>query len=294
MPAEAIVQDAWSEHVAWSKAATRLKNRRTGARVIVLALTIAGAALQTLAGTLLEGDVRTYTGGAGAVALVLVPLLVGYFLKPEETKKWLRARSISEGIKSKVYTFRALGSMTPVDELKKDVRDIRGWGKDLERIRSGIDPGNDTPPGELDSDAYLRLRVLQQIDNYYLPKAKWHASRAELFRWLEIALGIAAAVLGVIATYVADPASAGPWVAVLTTIGGSIAAYAASSRYDFQATTFFATAQQLKDLTHDWSDGTLEWPELVRSCEEVISAENRAWMAKLEETQEPPADAPGS
>ena len=293
MPVDAIVQDAWSEHVAWSETATRLKNRRTWARVIVLALTIAGAALETLAGTLPEGQLRTYTGGAGAVALVLVPLLVGYFLKPEETKKWLRARSIAEGIKSEIYRFRALNATIPVEELKTKVREIRGWGRDLERIRSRIDPGDATPPGELDSDAYLRLRVLNQINSYYLPKAKWHASRAELFRWLEIALGIAAAVLGVIATYVADPASAGPWVAVLTTIGGSIAAYAASSRYDFQATTFFATAQQLKDLTHDWSDGTLAWPELVRSCEEVISTENRAWMAKLEETQEPPADTSG-
>jgi hypothetical protein len=99
-----------------------------------------------------------------------------------------------------------------------------------------------------------------------------------------------AAILSAIATLVSDLNSAliGPWVAVVTTIGGTIAAHAAANPYDFQATTFFATARQLSDLVQQASGKrppSKEWSTFVRSCEEAISAENRAWMAKLDEKQ---------
>jgi hypothetical protein len=75
-------------------------------------------------------------------------------------------------------------------------------------------------------------------------------------------------------------------VAVVTTIGGTIAAYAAGSRYEFQATTFHATARQLKDLLGDWAVGARPWSDFVRGCEDAISAENRGWMAKLDDKAE--------
>jgi hypothetical protein len=75
---------------------------------------------------------------------------------------------------------------------------------------------------------------------------------------------------------------------VLTTIGGSIATHAAAGRYDFQAATYYATARQLLDLAIGWEAGgkaapSKEWSEFVRGCEEAISAENRGWMAKLDQ-----------
>jgi hypothetical protein len=77
---------------------------------------------------------------------------------------------------------------------------------------------------------------------------------------------------------------------VLTTTAGAVAAHAAASRYDLQATTFFATARQLEDLAHEWKASardapSKEWSDFVRACEEAISAENRAWMAKLDSNQ---------
>jgi hypothetical protein len=292
-------EEAWNEHVGWSKAANRLKARRTKSRSLVLYLTVVGAALQTLAGTVPWATVRVTAGIAGTIALAVVPILAGYFLKPEETRKWLRARSISEGIKSEVYTFCAGGA--PYDGeaapalLTAKYREIRDWGKDMVRERAIVGAQAAKAPGKLTTDEYLARRIHQQIEDYYLKKGEENAAMAERFRFAEVVLAALAAVLSAVATFVANDRShtvyvgfqLGPWVAVLTTIGGSIAAYAAASRYDFQATTFYATAAQLKDLARDWSDSgatqpSQAWSTFVRRCEEVISAENRGWMAKLE------------
>jgi hypothetical protein len=295
-------REPWKEHIAWSILADRLKSRRTHARSTVLCLTIAGAALQTLAGTCPQ--VKTAAGIAGTIALALVPVIAGYLLKPEETRKWLRARSISEGIKSEFYTYRAgaapYDGENPLLLLLAKFREIRNWGKDMLNLRAEIEePKNPKPdPGPLGPNEYLAKRVYHQITEYYEPKAALNARMARRFRVLEILLAILTAVFSAIATASAAGNAGniklhlGPWVAVLTTIGGSLAAYALAGRYDFQATTFLATAAQLKDLVADWSTAgakgprSPEWSAFVRGCEEAISAENRGWMAKLEEKQD--------
>jgi hypothetical protein len=291
---DSVIQALWDEHVGWSQTADRLKSRLTFWRSVVLTLTVVGAALQTLAATVGLSPIRLGAGAVGTVALVLVPFLTRYFLTAAETRKWLRARSVSEGIKSEVFTY--LASAEPyvgpdaLDRVRKKVRDIREWGKNLDLERAKVGSPTAPAPPSLDVDAYLRSRVYQQVREYYRPKAQQNADHAEQFRRVEIAFAGLAAVLSAIVTFLGEPMSAqlGPWVAVLTTVGGSIAAHAAASRYDFQATTFFATARQLEDLAQDWqatgkSAPSKEWSEFVHACEEAISAENRGWMAKLDE-----------
>jgi len=291
---ETTFQTCWHEHDAWSATANRLKASRDRYRTVVLFLTIAGAALSTFAAGSTGPAARTAAGIAGAAALAVVPFLTRYFLSAEKTRNWLRARSISEGIKSEIYLCRA--GAEPYDgpkalaTLTQKVREIRDWGKtlEIERART-IVPDRPAPP-PLDPASYIANRVRQQIDKYYRPKARQFAVRSEQFRQAEIILAASAAVLGAVATYFGDSGlkMLGPWVAVLTTIGGSIAAHAAASRFDFQATTFYATARQLEDLIQDWeSSGKTapgkEWSGFVHGCEEAISAENRGWMAKLDE-----------
>jgi conflict system pore-forming effector with SLATT domain len=164
-----------------------------------------------------------------------------------------------------------------------------GESLELERARVGS-PTTPAPPN-LDPKAYLQSRVYQQVNEYYRPKAKENAELAERFRWAGIAMAGLAAILSAVATFVGTTGGSttlGPWVAVLTTIGGSISTHAAAGRYDFQATTYFATARQLIDLAQGWQVSgraapSKEWSEFVRDCEEVISAENRGWMAKLDQ-----------
>jgi SMODS and SLOG-associating 2TM effector domain 1/Protein of unknown function (DUF4231) len=286
-----IVQDLWNDRTAWSVAADKLKSARVFWRSTALIFTVAGAALQTWAAAISQP--KSAVGAAGAVLLAFVPFITARLLTPDLTRKWLRARSVSEGIKSEIFAYRAgaapYDAADATDKLRAKVREIEDSGKDLELERARVDPSPSQPPPALEPEGYLERRVQQQIANYYRPKAKLNAMRAEQFRWVETFFAAAAALLGAYASF-SGRVGFGPWVAVLTTAAGTISAHAAASRYDFQATTFVATARQLEDLMHGWRDPpkkapSKEWSEFVRACEETISAENRGWMAKLEQNQ---------
>jgi hypothetical protein len=286
------IQSHWDEQLAWSVTADRLKWTRQCSRSVVLILSVTGATLSTLAAVLTPSQGRTITGFCGAAALALIPFFNRYFLTAERTSNWLRARSVSEGIKSEIYKFRAAAA--PYDQpealliLTKKVREIRDWGKSLEieRAEAVVAPQK-TVLDRLDADGYITMRVHQQIQEYYRPKARRFAVLADRFRTLEMILTGSAAVLGAGITYAAK-FNLSPWVAVCTTAAASFAAHAAGGRLDFQATTFFATARQLNDLVLDWKTSgkqapSKEWSEFVRACEDTISAENRGWMAKLDD-----------
>jgi hypothetical protein len=196
-----------------------------------------------------------------------------------------------------VYAYRAKGELysanDALESLRKKVTEIRKFGDDMTIERAAVVFQKKTPP-PAGTEAYIANRVRSQIDKYYRPKAQENATRAKQFRIVEIVLAGVTAVLSAVATYyTAHPPAGGviptlgPWVAVLTTVGGSIAAYAAASRFEFQATTYYATARQLDDLLNDWQLKNAgvpspEWFAFVRGCEEAISAENRGWMAKLD------------
>lgn len=293
-----LVQSIWDDHVGWSLTADRLKSRRDTWRSVVLVLTATGAFLQTLAATEGLSAIKVPAGAAGMIALALVPILARTFLTAAGTSGWLRARSISEGIKSEIYAFRAsaepYGGPDAFDLLRKKTNAIRDLGKglELERARTGS-PTKPAPP-PLAPDAYFQHRLEEQVYQYYSPKAMWYAKLADRFRLVELALAGLAAALGAVATFTGEAGTFGPWVAVLTTIGGSVTTHAAASRFDFQATMFSATARRLNDLAFDWQAAgkpapSKEWSEFVRNCEDAISAENRGWMAKLDEKPPTPA-----
>ena len=293
-----IEQELWDRHVAWSMVADRQKRFRTRARAWVLFLTIAGAALQTL-----SVQAGMAAGIAGTICLTVVPAIAAAWLRPEQTKKWLRARSISEGIKSEYHLYRAKAApydaANPLETLHDKVKEIGEWGADMANLLAAVGRRGATPP-DIAPDTYIKNRVVEQIETFYEPKAHDNARIAESFRYTEIVLTIMTAILSAIATYTMKTRAAtgiavpvGPWIAVLTTIGGTIAAFAAAGRYDFQATTYFATAANLKDLITGWQlkkcppPPDPEWSRFVNDCEATISAENRGWMAKLDDSQKP-------
>ena len=286
--ADDLELDLWNEHVAWSQTADRLRDVRSRSRRIVMLLTIAGAVLQTFAGTGPE-KFHTAAGIAGTIALSLAAGCAGFFLKPENTQRWLRARSVSEGMKAEFYAYRAsadpYAGPDALERLHENIGKINGLAKDLAAQRASTNSRPEPMPDRFDRDQYLSQRLDEQIETYYLPKAKLNAFRAQIFRNVEIGLALLAAVMSAVSTYVAKQAALGPWIAVITTMGGSIAAYAAASRYEFQATSYYATAQELRDLKHSWlltrDKPDANWSAFVRRCEDVISAENQAWMAKL-------------
>jgi hypothetical protein len=70
---------------------------------------------------------------------------------------------------------------------------------------------------------------------------------------------------------------------VVTTAAGAVAAYITAERNEFLWIEYSRTVSELRRLLDRGTaaDGRLlSGPELVRECEQVISVQNQAWMAK--------------
>lgn len=298
-----VVATYWRRHAQWSTLARRLKTRVGFWRMTSLVLGAAGALLQTAAVTLGAGIAGTVVSVVGAVALVFVPFIARYFLTSEQVRQWLRARAMSEELKSLVFRFRARMAPFAGDDRMIKLEDAgkkaESWVEALVVELASVEDQGGTPPGPLDAEGYVAHRVREQLDGFYRPSARKSASRALVFRWAGLAIAALTAGLGgVAAALKIAPATGssiglGAWVAVLTTIGGAIAAHAAASRYDQQARVYFATARQLEDLLNEWTargkpQDAASWSAFVGACEDAISSENRGWMAKLDPEEKQP------
>jgi len=292
---EQVLLSLWRQHASWAQMAMKLRARRAWWRTVVLALIFGGAGLQTLAMALESTGARRFVGACGVFALLAVAVLSGKFLRPDETRKWQRSRCVSEGIKSEIYAYRA-GAAPYVGEhaleqLRMKVGSIVDWARDMAG-EVDVGPVSQPLPPPLNEELYLQRRVGRQIGRYY-EHATNSARRALLFHWIQIALVVLTAAFGAaVSIFSTHDALIGSWIAVLTTIVGGVAAYAAGSRYELRATTALAAVHELQDLVEGWrasgkSAPSPEWSEFVRACEEVISADTRGWMAKIDQGRLP-------
>jgi hypothetical protein len=95
-----------------------------------------------------------------------------------------------------------------------------------------------------------------------------------------VTLALVAAALAALA---AISPGVGAWAAVATTGAGAVAAYIAAERYELLWIEYSRTASELRRLVErrTSADGDrLSGSELVDACEQVISVQNQAWMAK--------------
>jgi hypothetical protein len=81
------------------------------------------------------------------------------------------------------------------------------------------------------------------------------------------------------------------WIAFITTITASVAAYLYSGRYQYLIVSYQATARQLELLKNRWAiaadkqdDNSEKRNQFITECEMVISVENSAWMSQLIDT----------
>jgi hypothetical protein len=130
-------------------------------------------------------------------------------------------------------------------------------------------------------DDYVRQRVVQQAEEFYLPKVRINAKKLAIGRRLSLILGAAAVVLGL---WSAKSASVAGWVAVIGTITASIAARQYAERYQFLSVSYQATADKLKWLKTKWeldAQSSVDAQHaFIVACEDAISTENSAWMAE--------------
>ncbi len=208
-------------------------------------------------------------------------------------RAWTRARSVAEGLKGEVFALLGGGSAYLEDDrervLAARTQAILADAGDLVGLVAGIEGDGRPPPTVASIDDYLAARIDDQVDRYYRPKAALYARRLRRLQQAEAGLGGAAVVLAVLAG-TGGVTAAGGWIAVVTTIGASVAAHAGAARYDHQVVEFERTATQLSHLRAQWHAGHLDAAALVDAAEAVISVENQAWMARLGDRDEGAAD----
>lgn len=284
-----LVEELWREQSCWSRTANRMKQRIERARLVALILVVAVAILATTAAAADDAAPvlgRTLAGLAAVGAAVLPTLRPAW--SGVRLRDWTRARSISEALKCDVYLWLAGGGQhrEDLDGLRTATDRLRADAADLLRHRQGIEPEQRSLPAVHDMSSYFAGRVRAQITGYYQPKADQIQARLRRFRVVEIMLGVAGAVVGLVAAAVG--ASLAAWVAVLATAGTALAAHVSAGRYEFQLIEFLRTAERLRQL--DRAAANTTDPDalaaLVGAAEDVISVENQGWMAKL--VEDPP------
>lgn len=277
---------AWRRQSVWSQTADRLKAGPGRLRTARLGLTVAAAAL-ALAG----GQVRAASRPASVVLAVAAALaLAGAGLlrgraTAEQTRRWTRARSVSEALKTEVFLFMARAGRYAAPErerlLESEVRRLESDAGDLQRYTETVTARDRALPAVHDVDSYLDVRVRRsQLEGYYQPRARQSRRRLRRLKIVEIALALFAAVLAALA---AVSASVGAWAAVVTTASGAVAAYIAGERYEALWIEYSRTASELRRLSErrTGADGRpLSGSELAVECEQVISVQNQAWMAR--------------
>ena len=192
---------------------------------------------------------------------------------------------MAEALKAEIFLFRT--GATPYDvpdaaiKLMERVKKLLGTVTDVQSVTlSSEEQRQSLPEGPLSIGEYLKERLDDQIDRFYKPRVRQYDRRMKLWRNVNLALGAVAAILGVLGK------TTGAWVAVITTITTSVAAYLFANRYQYLIISYQATARKLEALKYEWSvQGAPEQdPEkrnrFLLDCEAAISIENNGWMAK--------------
>ncbi|MEV6323862.1 DUF4231 domain-containing protein [Nocardia sp. NPDC051787] len=277
---------AWQRQNVWSKTADNLKSGQHRAHRLRLGATVMGAGL-ALAGSQL-GPVNEPAAVTAAVAGAVMMAAVGVSgsrHSVRNVREWTRARSVSEAIKSEVYLFLTSAGGYAGDDrdqrLEAEVQRLEREAGDLQRYTDDVTATVRPLPAVDDVDSYVRLRVRRsQLEHYYEPRARLMRRRVRMFKAIEVTLALVAAALASVA---AVSPNIGAWASVATTAAGTVAAHAAAERYEMLWIEYSRTAAELRRLADQRTAAnatSLAPSELIVECENVISVQNQAWMAK--------------
>ena len=288
-PAKAL-EYAWGEYRAWAATSRQKKKEISTWRFRVLVLTVLGALLGTVSSQIagLQANVSWIIGIIAGLLIAIATYLGQEILKPDQERLWIRARSLAEALKAETFLFRTSAPPydipEPASKMLLQVQDLLGQVRDLPAVNLSQDERRERlPEGPLSVEEYIEARVDDQVENFYRPRARQYYELMKRWRAITLLIGGLAVILGALGKWT------GAWVAVLTTIGTSVAAYIFANRYQYLIISYQATARQLELLKNQWivTGAPKQDPEernrFILNCEEAISIENSAWMAKLTE-----------
>jgi hypothetical protein len=291
-----MIDTAWDEYRGWAKRARELQSSSQNWSKAALACAAAAAILGAAATQ--AGDVR-YLGAAlalaAAVAAALIPLVGRELLSLGGEAKYIRARATAEAIKSECYRLAAgAGDYAGADAASRFLKRLEGLTRDA--VTAQVAPLPDPvggkgdrrrPSAPLDLDWYKADRINDQIA-YFIARQQHHEQAVQRLRWVSFAASAVAAVFGVLAaTYQQIFA---PWIAALTTIAASVAAYGLLERRQYLAASFGAMATSLARLRNVADD--IKPADLVTQVEDLLQSEHLAWTERMTKTIPAPSTTP--
>jgi hypothetical protein len=280
-PSPALVS-AWNHQREASIAADRVKASYSLWRTTLFAFAIVVAFLETLSGQVADATLGRVLAGGGAVLIALVPVIGSFKTSGDRLRQWITARSVSEQLKAEVffYLLRCGGyaSGNADAELAKVTRELV---ENLDAsIVVGVESDGKPIPQAGDVNDYIEVRLDGQI-RYYRGAAEKAAGAVFRNRTIQFLLAGVAALIGA-AGALLDQLTIASWVAVITTIGASIAAYVAAGRYEHLVLNYVSTARRLEYLKNRWlADPQPDPCPFVAECEAAISSQNEGWMAEF-------------
>lgn len=286
----------WKQYRTYAATSRKHKKVLSTWRYYVLGLSIIGAILATICqqttGLEFENNawwpwIPRVLGVLSAIALGLAAFFSKEILSPDQERRWVRSRSLAEALKSQAYLFVTgappYDTTEAIDRLYENTEKLLGEVTDLAvEFISEEEQRKRIPPVSLTVDQYIEVRITEQIKKFYLPRAKEHQETMKRGKKISLGLGVAAVILGALG---ASGWTAG-WVAVISTVTASIAAYLYAGRYQYLVISYQATARRLGLLSSRWrasgkTDADIEERNtFICDCENSISIENSAWMAE--------------
>jgi hypothetical protein len=284
-----ILDELWREQAVWSQTANRMRHQIERARTASLVLAITAASAGAAAGATADDRpaVATALAIAAALAAALLPVLRPAW-SGAALQNWTRARATSEALKSQIYLWLAKGEQHPDDpdgtRLDEAAAALLDGVADLRLHVRDERPATRELPAVQDPRSYFEVRVLDQIEGYYRPKAAELQGRLRKLNRLQVGVALVGAAIAAVAA-VLGPAAA-TWVAVATTIGTSLTVHVQATQYEEQQIKFLQTADRLERVNRraGTKASTDELLALAVEAERIITAENEGWMALLNET----------
>ncbi|HEV3468612.1 MAG TPA: DUF4231 domain-containing protein [Pyrinomonadaceae bacterium] len=289
----------WNQYRLWDNTSVKLRGGLSFWRRLTLVLAVLGALAATLSTqpfvTGLAGGEQPPAGEAGwlsytpwalgilsAVFLALTAFFTQKVLNPEQEAQWVRARAAAEAFKREAYLLAAhappYDAGLPLDtakEINKSLGDLESLPPEEAK------PAEPPPECPLTVDGYIASRLDEQV-RWYRRRARDHRGTVNLVGGLTLGLGALAVVLGAVSSDLTAP-----WVAVITTVMATLAAYLYAGRFQYMVVSYLATARRLEALRADWktsgktdADAT-ERNQFILECEGILGAENKAWMTEL-------------
>ena len=214
----------------WSLTGNELKTSIASARWSVFVLAVSGAIFATWGAQIhVHHPSRAQVFGyLGAASLALVAVIRQWKLGPTRIQSWIFARSASEALNREIYPYRTAtgpySGTSPEDTLLNRREEILANVRSVQDERVELKVEVDVP-GQLDANGYLQERIdgpNGQLQ-FYTSRAQQSSNMQGRLQGIEFFLALLGALLGAALTITGKQAY-GAWVAVITTISGSLAA----------------------------------------------------------------------